>query len=95
MGVFQKQKEKIFCIGFNKTGTTTLLHTLKELGYKMGNQARGELLFFDWYNRNFNPIVKYCKTADAFQDIPFSLVHPLSRSSFRRGTALMPMRITR
>ena len=27
---------KIFCIGFNKTGTVSLYHALKKLGYKQG-----------------------------------------------------------
>ncbi len=26
----------------------------------------------DWAQRKFNNIVSYCKTADAFQDVPFS-----------------------
>jgi hypothetical protein len=73
MMLLKKNKEKIFCIGFNKTGTTTLEKALRDFGYKMGNQRQGELLFEEWKNRNFKPIVKFCQTADAFQDIPFSL----------------------
>ncbi|MGM5470806.1 sulfotransferase [Flavobacteriaceae bacterium LMO-SS05] len=73
--LFKKHRPKIFCIGFNKTGTTTIESVLKGFGYKMGNQAKGEFLFFDWYTRDFKSIIKLCKTADAFQDIPFSLPH--------------------
>lgn len=69
----QKNKEKIFCIGFNKTGTTTIEKSLKEFGYKMGSQYKGEVLVFDWYQRDFEKIIKLAETADAFQDIPFSL----------------------
>ncbi len=67
------KKNKIFCIGFNKTGTTTLEQALKDFGYKMGDQRKGELLFDNWKKRNFKPIIKFCRTAEAFQDIPFSL----------------------
>ncbi len=69
----KKNKEKIFCIGFNKTGTTTIEKSLKELGYNMGDQFKGEMLVFDWFKRDFKEIINLCKTADAFQDVPFSL----------------------
>ncbi|MEE9438768.1 MAG: sulfotransferase [Saprospiraceae bacterium] len=64
---------KVFCIGFPKTGTTTLEYVLKSLGYRMGSQAHGESLVESWDNRNFDPIKKLCDTADAFQDVPFGL----------------------
>ena len=66
-------KNKIFCIGRNKTGTTSLESALKELGFRVGNQPSAELLLMDWGKRNFKPIIKYCRSADAFQDLPFSL----------------------
>lgn len=69
---FFRKKTKVFCIGENKTGTTTIEAVLASLGYKIGNQRKGELLLRDWADRNFKPIVKLCKTADAFQDVPFS-----------------------
>ncbi len=69
----KKNKEKIFCIGLNKTGTTTIEMVLNEFGYKLGNQHKGELLLHDWFNKNFEPIIKFSQSAEAFQDIPFSL----------------------
>ena len=66
-------KEKIFCIGLGKTGTTTLEKTLFDLGYSLGIQRKGELLVEDWAKRNFNKIIQLAHTADAFQDIPFCL----------------------
>lgn len=71
MSLFRK-KQKVFCIGQNKTGTTSIEAVLRSLGYKMGNQRKGELLLKEWAVRDFKNIVKLCKTADAFQDIPFS-----------------------
>ncbi len=67
-----KQKEKIFCIGRNKTGTTSLEKLLQGFGYKMGDQASAEILVNDYAKGDFNNIIRYCKTADAFQDAPFS-----------------------
>ncbi len=74
MIVKQKRKQKkVFCVGLNKTGTTSIEKALSELGYKLGNQREGELLFNYWKHRNFSKILKHCYTAEAFQDIPFSL----------------------
>jgi hypothetical protein len=68
-----RDKEKIFCIGCNKTGTTSLERALKELGYSMGNQAQGEWLAKNYLNADFESIQEFCLSADAFQDVPFSL----------------------
>ena len=64
---------KVFCIGANKTGTTSLKVALADLGFQVGNQRRAERLIKFYRDRNFNPIIEYCRTAEAFQDIPFSL----------------------
>lgn len=71
--MFSRRKEKIFCIGLNKTGTTTLEAVLEELGYKLGDQTKAELLIDDWNERYFTNIIKFTKSATAFQDVPFSL----------------------
>ncbi len=67
-----RNKKKIFCIGMNKTGTTSLEKAFKDLGFITGNQRRAELLLTDYINGNFNKIIDYCKTAEVFQDFPFS-----------------------
>lgn len=64
---------KIFCIGRNKTGTTSLEQALHGFGYRLGNQRQGELLLDDWARRDFRRIIELARSADAFQDIPFSL----------------------
>jgi hypothetical protein len=73
--LFFSRKSKVFCIGCNKTGTTSLEEALKSFGYRMGSQKAGELLLRDYAERDFRKILKLCKTATAFQDIPFSLDH--------------------
>lgn len=72
-GVGVSQRKKVFCIGQNKTGTTSMAEALAGLGYKVGDQPAAELLINDWSRRDFRSIVSYCQSADAFQDIPFSL----------------------
>ncbi|MFW5879427.1 MAG: sulfotransferase, partial [bacterium] len=41
-------------------------------GYTIGNQRQAELLFDDWVRRDFKKIIRYCRTAQFFQDSPFS-----------------------
>jgi len=64
---------KIFVVGRNKTGTTSMMVALRSLGFKLGSQPVAELLLEDWARRDFRRIIEYCHTADAFQDVPFSL----------------------
>ena len=69
----ERNYDKVFCIGFNKTGTTSLEGALKNFGFRMGNQPVAEMLVEDWANKRTDRIINYCYTADAFQDVPFSL----------------------
>ncbi|MES2568560.1 MAG: sulfotransferase [Verrucomicrobiota bacterium] len=67
------QGSKIFCIGRNKTGTTSLKKALEDFGIRVGCQHTAEKLFPHYKERNFQPVIEYCASAEAFQDIPFSL----------------------
>jgi len=64
---------KVFCIGFNKTGTTSLESALTTLGYRFAPQQTFEVLLDDWLQRRFGRLIELCRHADAFQDVPFSL----------------------
>lgn len=68
--VFNNQK--IFCIGDNKTGTTSLTAAMEELGYAIGSQRPAEFLLNDWAERDFKKLIKHCRSAEFFQDFPFS-----------------------
>lgn len=68
-----RQRPKVFCIGYNKTGTTTLETVLNNLGYRTPNQQEQEALVVEeTFRGNFKPLESLCKTSDAFQDMPFS-----------------------
>ena len=69
------KKKKIFAIGRNKTGTTSLGAALTSAGFRVASQAPAENLVKDWEKRNFSHIIKFCKTADVFQDVPFSMAY--------------------
>lgn len=65
-------KRKIFCIGLNKTGTTSLQVALKDLNIIVGKQREAELLLDDYIQKDYYSLKKYCASAQAFQDFPFS-----------------------
>jgi len=68
-----KGKAKYFCIGRNKTGTTSLKRAFEDLGFFVGDQRRAEKLYDKHYFKSeFDQIVKYCESAQVFQDVPFS-----------------------
>lgn len=65
-------KPKIFCIGRNKTGTTSLAKALEEMGFIVALQRPAEYLIKDWIKGRFRRLKLYCMTARAFADAPFS-----------------------
>ncbi|MEY8729268.1 sulfotransferase [Francisella philomiragia] len=71
--LYVKDRTKYFCIGRNKTGTTSLKKAFEDLGFIVGDQREAEWLFDKYFFDNkFNEIVEYCKSAEVFQDVPFS-----------------------
>ena len=40
----------------------------------IGNQRKAELLTPDYFEKNYQPLLDYCKTAEVFQDVPFSFL---------------------
>lgn len=71
--VLARNKQKIFCIGQNKTGTTSLFKTFKELNYVTATETESAKQLDNYINKDFGKIVKYCRRAQVFEDIPFSL----------------------
>ncbi|MDX8395773.1 MAG: sulfotransferase, partial [Mariprofundaceae bacterium] len=68
-----KGKTKFFCIGQNKTGTTSLKKAFEIMDFPVGNQWKAEKLANRYYfGVEFNQIIEYCESAQVFQDVPFS-----------------------
>lgn len=70
-----RNQPKVFIIGLNKTGTTSVFVALKELGFEMSNQHDAERIYNEILNgtKSNNDLLKYCKYYEGFQDIPFSV----------------------
>lgn len=68
------RKEKIFCVGCNKTGTTSLAQAMKVMGFHVAPQARGERLLKNYINNDIESIISFVRRHGVFfQDVPFSL----------------------
>ncbi|MGM0953485.1 MAG: sulfotransferase [Pseudomonadota bacterium] len=68
-----KNFNKIFCIGYNKTGTTTLETVLRLYGYQLPNQQEQEIrLSKNVFSTEYEELKGFCSNYDAFQDMPFS-----------------------
>lgn len=68
------RKEKIFCIGCNKTGTTSLAEVMKAMGFHAAPQARAERLLKNYINNDIEKIISFVRRHGSFfQDVPFSL----------------------
>lgn len=67
-----KGRTKYFCVGANKTGTTSIAEAFRTMNYIVGNQREAELLANDIINENYKELIKYCETYQVFQDYPFS-----------------------
>lgn len=71
--IANKSFNKIFCIGYNKTGTTTLEATLGMYGYNMPSQRDQEIrLSKNVFETNYTEFISFVDKYDAFQDMPFS-----------------------
>lgn len=70
--LYKVNKEKVFCVGANKTGTTSIRKVFESLGLKVGRQHTAELFIHDWARQDYRKIISYCRGAEAFQDMPFS-----------------------
>ena len=71
---FLTQKEyytsKVFCIGFNKTGTTTLGKSFELLGYR--NSSYNKEVWLNYYQNNeIIKILKYAAKFESFDDLPW------------------------
>ena len=63
---------KVFGIGAHKTGTTSLASVFKLCGLTVADQAVGELTGYSARRGQFQKLIDYVQTGDAFQDSPFA-----------------------
>lgn len=68
---------KIFCIGYNKTGTTSLTEFFTQNGYLISPQIPFEYNLNSYFYKNYSTFINMIKEdyydKTFFQDVPFSL----------------------
>ncbi len=67
-------RAKVFGVGLNKTGTTTLKLVFERLGYR--HLSRTPRLFKLWKMRAYNEIFAYIDDFESFEDWPWPLMVP-------------------
>lgn len=70
--LFRKEKydAKVFCIGFNKTGTTTLGKSMELLGYR--NSSFNKKVWSKYYKKGkIDKVLRYTSKFDSFDDLPW------------------------
>ena len=89
-----RSEKKIFIIGFNKTGTTSLKHFFRDNNYVIANQTIGEWLILDVLRNRYDRLLEYCKSAEVFQDIPFSMpeVYKILHQNFPDAKFILSVR---
>lgn len=92
-------KEKVFCIGFHKTGTTSLGRALEILGYRNSHgagvlrQRLGNQRFMDHLSQNkLEPFFDYTKEYDSFNDNPWYLIYSQLLERFPEARYILSIR---
>lgn len=67
-----RNNTKVFGVGNNKTGTTSLKEAFLQLGYVVASQGEAERMMKKWAVRDFKSLIRFCRKSEFFQDIPFS-----------------------
>ena len=71
-GVKKNSVDKVFCVGYRRTGTSSFSEAMKILGYK---HCTWDPVVWDWYKRGkFRTILRHAKYFDSFDDLPWSII---------------------
>src|SRR5215217_356424 len=76
---------KVFCIGANKTGTTTMKGVFNIIGLRVAPQQEAELAALPFFKGKLGAMKSYIENYDAFQDVPFSI-----KSTYAQIDSLFP-----
>ena len=77
--LLSRRKEKVFVVGLNKTGTTSVEDLLKAAGFRLADQRALEKLTGRWLNGDLSDQIferrlkRKIRLYEGFQDVPFSI----------------------
>lgn len=86
--------EKIFCIGLNKTGTTSIGDALAHFGFRRcgWDGARSHRLSICWHEGKMQPFLEVASNFDAFEDLPWPVVYKQMRAFYPRSKFILTVR---
>ena len=71
--IANKSYNKIFCVGTNKTGTTSVERALRLYGFNLPHQHEQEMrLTKQCFRTDYTEFKRFVENYDAFQDLPFA-----------------------
>lgn len=70
-----RSKQKVFCVGFQKTGTTSLRDGLDKMGYRVASVYAGDLSIDQLRGCYVETGLELAKQYDAVQDMPWPLIY--------------------
>jgi len=91
--ILNEKKEtnyKIFGIGLNRTGTTTLAYALKILGYKVA--PYNQEIIKAYLNQDWYLIKRWIDSFDAFQDWPWPLMYKTLDKKYPKSKFILTKR---
>jgi len=83
-------KNKVFCIGFHKTGTTSLGNALEILGYRVCGVQRD--LLDTLKSNDFSKAFEIVQQHDAFKDNPWPLIYKQLDRQFLEARFILTIR---
>lgn len=86
-------RPKVFCIGWHKTGTTSIGEGLRKIGYGVGSwhAAVGDLVF-KWHEGKLGPIKARAEKFEALEDLPWPLVYREMDEAFPGSRFILTLR---
>ena len=82
---------KVFCIGLNKTGTTSIGKALEILGFHKRKSYDSDLVKH-WSQNNFEPILQAAKEHNNLEDWPWPLVYQRMAKEFPEAKFILTKR---
>ena len=83
-------RTKVFCIGWHKTGTTTMGEALSLLNYRVVGPHTGTASFFK--QNNIAPLLKKLRRGDACQDMPWPVLFKEMDREFPKAKFILMIR---
>ncbi|MBI1357416.1 MAG: hypothetical protein GC160_24005 [Acidobacteria bacterium] len=85
-------KAKVFCIGFQKTGTTSLGYALSLLGYRVAGMF--DVMTFNSKDETLAKAIQLGRRYDAFQDNPWPILYRELDQAFPSAKFILTVRDT-